>query len=177
MNPKNDRRTDYTAEELVEMGDPEFRKAVADDLFTTGHSMGPFQDRRVVDRTLLGLIDWLWWTNQKLDERAEDPSCTVELFQKTEKYRRHLLSVIDLTERRVAWLKGTKERTLQQWKKLLHEVIDAIMEGSDDEEILAIKVPSYITGNDSLDLETWYEIRREKSPSRVKDWEKEKVAA
>lgn len=161
-----DRRI-FTLEELKAMNDHDFRQAVTNDMFQVSRPMSAFQERDVVQRTLTALIDWLSWTNQKIDERAEDPNCTPEHYAKTIKYRDHLVSVIDITERRVAWIMGTKERDLRRWKAVLHEVIDAIISGKDDSEILEIKIPSFANDDKSYDLETWWEIRRAKDPSRV----------
>jgi hypothetical protein len=158
----------YEIDELVAMNDKEFHTAVMDDLFYTSRNQSPFQSPEVIERTFCELLEWLSITNAKIDERAEDPNCSIELYEKTVKYRAHLLSVIDITERRIGWLHGTKERTLQKWRAVLHNVIDAIMEGKDDDEILALKIPSFQGEGDTYDLETWWDIRRQKDPSRVR---------
>lgn len=167
MSETTTERRTFTLEELNAMNDHDFRQAVTNDMFQVGRPLSAFQEPDVVQRTLTALIDWLWWTNQKIDERAEDPNCTPELYAKTIKYRDHLLSVIDITERRVAWIMGSKERDLRRWKAVLHKVIDGIINGKDDAEILEIKIPSFANDDKTYDLETWWEIRRAKDPSRV----------
>jgi hypothetical protein len=158
--------TDYNTRELLAMDDHSFHQAVAEDLVKTSNYQGPFQDRGVIDRTMGALVDWLQITTEKLNDRAEDPTCPPVLYEKTAKFRRHLLTVIDNTDRRMAWQQGAKEREVRRWKQVLFEVIDAIQEGWDDDEILAMTVPSWGDGEESFDLETWHEIRLAKRPDR-----------
>ena len=162
----------YALEELIDMKDRDFHNAVVEDMFETARGHGPFQQEAIIERTLTGLMEWLWITNAKIDERAEDPDCSAELYANTVKFRHHILSIIDITEKRIGWLHGVKERDLQRWKQMAHEIIDAIMEGKDDEEILSIKIPypgrGAQEGESPIDLETWWEIRRAKDPRRVK---------
>lgn len=157
----------YEINELVDMSDKEFHSAVMDDLFYTSRSQSSFQAPEVAERTFTELLEWLSITNAKIDARAEDPNCEPELYAKTVKYRSHLLSVIDITERRIEWRLGAKERQLSRWRAVLHSVVDAIMEGKDDDDILALKIPSFRSEGETYDLETWWDIRRAKDPSRV----------
>lgn len=156
-----------TIEALLAMDDFTFRRTVTDDMHLVRQFNGPFQSREVIQRTLLALIDSLWQTNNLLEDRAEDPNCSAELFAKTKKYRAHLLSVIDITERRSEFYQGPKERELRRWRAVLHEVIDGIMSGKDDSEILDIKIPPFRDAEVRHNLETWWEIRRAKDPRRV----------
>jgi hypothetical protein len=158
--------TDYTPEALLAMDDHTFRQAATKDLTETSRYTGPFQSTPVVGRTMSVLVDWLWLTNDKLADRAEDPHCPPALYEGTKKFRKHLVAVIDNTDRRMAWLQGSKEREVRRWKQVLFEVIDAIQEGWDDDEILAIRIPEFAGVGDSYDLETWHEIRLEKEPDR-----------
>lgn len=159
----------YTPEELLEMSDPAFHKAAVEDLKETARSQSAFQDADVIERTMATLLEWLWFTNIKIDERAEDPDCSPELYAGTLKYRQRLLSALDITDRRIAWAQGAKEREVRKWKQVLFTVVDAILEGWDDEDILALKIPSYRNQiGDSYDLETWHEIRLQKEPGRVR---------
>lgn len=160
---------EYTVDDLLGMTDATFRRVVSDNMYETLRGQSAFQHEDVIQRTLLALIDSLWATNAKLDERADDPTCPVELYQKTLKYRALLLSVIEQTERRLAWMQGTKEKTLRKWRQVLHEVIDGILSGKHDDEILAIKIPAFDGADreDMYDLETWFDIRCAKDPSRV----------
>lgn len=168
INPIED--DDYTVGELLAMGEEEFRQAVTEDMHYTRRFNGPFQDREVIARTMHALIDSLHWVNSQIDDRIEDPNCPAEVLQKTRRYRSHLLSTIDMTERRMGWMQGTKERTLRKWRAVLDEVVTGILAGHDDDEILAIQIPSFrdADGDESerYSLETWHEIRRAKDPAR-----------
>ncbi len=158
--------TEYTTETLLQMSDHAFHKAVMHDLTETSRYQGSFQDYAVIDRTMGALVEWLWITNAKLDQRAEDPNCPVDLYEKTVRFRSHLLSVIDNTDRRITWRMGAKERQVRKWKQVLFEVIDAIKEGWDDDDILAISIPPFSDAIETYDLDTWHEIRLEKQPDR-----------
>lgn len=157
----------FTVESLLAMDDHTFRIQVTNDMHLARQFSSPFQAREVIQRTLLALIDSLWQTNNLIDDRAEDPNCPSELYEKTVRYRKHLLSVIDATERRATWFEGAKERDLKRWKAVLHQVIDAIVEGKDDDDILDIQIPGFRDAEMTYSLETWREIRRAKDPRRV----------
>lgn len=161
---------DYTVEELLDMTEDEFRQAVTEDMHYTRRFTGPFQDPQVIARTLHALIDSLHWVNMQIEDRMEDPSCPPEVLQKTLRYRSHLLSTIDMTERRMGWIRGTKEATLRKWRAVLDEVVTGILAGRDDDEILATKIPSFrsVDGEEveSYSIEVWHEIRRAKHPGR-----------
>lgn len=161
---------DYTAEELLDMTEDEFRQAVTEDMHYTRRFNGPFQGEQVIARTLHALIDSLHWVNSQIEDRMADPDCPPEVLQKTIRYRSHLLATIDMTERRVAWIQGVKERDARKWRAVLDEVVTGILAGRDDDEILAIKIPSF-RGQDGAEserysIETWHEVRRAKAPAR-----------
>lgn len=155
-----------TIEALLAMDEFTFRRTVTDDMHLVRQFNGPFQAREVIQRTLLALIDSLWHTNYLIEERAEDPNCSAELYGKTVKYRKHLLSLIDITDRRCAFFQGVNARKEREWKAVLHQVVDAILAGKDDDEILEIRIPGFGEGG-GLTLETWHEIRRAKDPRRI----------
>lgn len=163
--------TAYTIEQLENMSDDTFHKAVTNDMHEASRSNSPFQSETIIERTMDALIEWLWITNSKIDDRAEDPNCPRSLYENTLKYRSHLLAVIDVTERRIARSRDGAYRAQKAWKQVLHEVVDAILEGRSDEDILAIEIPSFGSHEGgSLPLDEWWEIRLAKEPSRVKPW-------
>lgn len=161
--------TKYTPEDLLAMSQSEFHEAVMNDLTETSSYRGPFQHPSVVERTMSTLVEWLWITNAKLAERAEDPTCPPAVYEGTQRFRNHLLAVIDNTDMRIGWIMGAKERQVRKWKQVLFEVVDAIIQGWDDDDILALKIPTYRSNDDDAeiyDLETWHEIRLAKQPDR-----------
>jgi hypothetical protein len=161
----------YTVEELVAMSDDDFQEVVTDDLRFTGRHYSPFQDPAVIRRTLTSLIEQLWYIDGVIAQRAEDPACSTETYRKTLAFRRHLLAVLDVTERRASWLETPDEGRLKAWRRLLHEVCDEI-DGTPQQWILDDLVipfpmhdPQYKGAG--MTLRAWREIRIQKDPKRA----------
>jgi hypothetical protein len=155
---------DYTAEELVAMSDDDFQEVVTDDLRFTGRHRSPFQDPAVIRRTLTALIEQLWYIDSVIAQRAEDPNCPAEVYRKTVAFRRHLLGVIDVTEKRVTWMEGYNALRVSMWKEHLHTLLDELAGGPEDKLLDEIIIP-FPTGE--LSLRAWREIRVQKDPSRA----------
>ncbi len=156
--------TEYTTDELIAMGDDRFADAVVENLHHAGAYKGPFQHPDVRARTLLALIEKLWFTDSQIEKQAEDPTYSIERYEKTLAFRRHLLAVVDLTERRISFDVPARVREASAWKQVLHEVLDEIEGGPDDDILDEFDIPFV----EDLSLRSWLDIRRVKDPSRVK---------
>lgn len=164
-------KTTYTVEQLTEMNDLDFDEAVTEDLRYVAQFKGPFQQPELADRTLHALLQKLWFADSRIQIQAEDPNVSPEQYRRTVGFRNHLIGVIDVTERRVNRLRSRDARESAEWKALLHDVLEEL-EGGPEEDILdEFEIPYA----DGMNLRTWLEVRRVKDPSRIKV--KEGVAA
>lgn len=155
---------EYTVEELLDMDDDGFRDAVVDDLNVTFDWDGPFQDGRVVRRTLSALKSWQSAAFDDIVDREEDPACPAELLEKTRRFYGHISAVVKNTEKHVA-SRQQNNPSARQWKQLLFLVVDAIKQGWDDDDILSLALPAFSNGG-SITVDEWHEIRLEKHPDR-----------
>lgn len=151
-----------TVEELLAISDGDFRAEATEDLEYTGAHSSPFQDPQVIRRTLTSLIDSLWFVDASVRKQAVDPRVDATKYERTLAFRRHLLSVIDITERRAEWAAGPTARQISAWKQLLHDLLDALDGGPEEWVLDDLKIPF-----DNLTLRAWREIRRVKDPRRV----------
>lgn len=161
----------YSVDELVAMSDDDFQEVLTDDLRFTGRHQSPFQDPAVIRRTLTALIEQLWYIDSVIAQRAEDPDCSAETYRKTLAFRRHLLAVLDVTERRAAWLETPNEGRVRAWRRILHEVCDEL-DGTPQQWILDEFVVPFPMNDPrykgpGMSLRTWREIRVQKDPSRA----------
>ena len=166
----------YSVDDLLAMDDVRFGTEATADLRYTGRFKSNFQHKDVVDRTLHALLEKLWFVSDQIDKQREDPEVTPEHFQRTCAFRRHLLSVIDLTERR-ADRNYPGASTARAWRQVLNELCDELEGGPMDwllDDFL-IPLPSMGSDNGDMSLRTWVGIRRVKSPERIPN--KEEVAA
>lgn len=151
-----------TVEELLALDDRTFADEASEDLeYTAGHQ-SPFQDPLVIRRTLTALLEKVWFADQTLHKYADDASVTAERYEATARFRRFLLSVVDITERRLTWMDGGHARQASAWKKILHEVLDALDGGPEEWILDEFKIPFH-----NMTLKAWREIRRVKDPRRV----------
>ena len=158
-----DDEPEFTVESLLAMSEEDFASAVTDDLQETKRGDSPFQDRKVIHRTLTALGDHMWKTEAVLADQAEDVNCTPERFAGTVRFRRHLLSTIDSVERRLPWvLKNAGGDALRRWKNFANDLADALEESSESSALDELIIPFA-----SISARQWLEIRRVKDPSRV----------
>jgi hypothetical protein len=156
---------DYTVDELLALSTRDFYNAVADDLHVACDWLGPFQDERVIRRTLTAMTDLLGKSERDVAFRSNDPKCPPDLLQRTKAFRSHVLFVISNTQKRLE-LTDSKERQIRRWKQALFEVVDALIQGWDDEEILALEIPYSDRAGVPLTVEEWHAIRLSKDPNR-----------
>lgn len=155
---------EYTVDELVEMSGSEFYSVVSDDLQAACDWTGPFQDGRVVHRTLSVMMSLLRKAEGDVWARREDPNCPADLLERTEGFYEHVKFVVENTRRRLRHFVAVKRET-KQWKQTLFEVVDAILQGWGDEEILALTIPEF-SNTPVISLEEWHAIRMRKNPDR-----------
>ncbi|MEV5068933.1 hypothetical protein MRBLMI12_000490 [Microbacterium sp. LMI12-1-1.1] len=153
----------YTVEQLAAMGDDEFNRLVTDNLKATMRWKSPFQQDAVVRRTLLSLVAKLHATDATLRIQAEDPTVSVERYESAQSFRRHLLAAVDVTERRASFLIPRAAREASEWKTLLHEVLDELVDTEFDDVLDEFDIPFA----DGMSLRMWRDARIVKDPSRA----------
>lgn len=159
----------YTVEQLLAMSDDTFHNAVTRDLKANGRSGSPFQDPQVIDRTYEALLEHLWTTDATMQRQAEDPKISAEHFARTRAFRRHILTVADLTDLRIRRRRSSAGESAA-WRKLLNEVLDEIEGGPEDAILDDLSIPfpgRRGTDEPALTLREWLETRRIKDPSRM----------
>lgn len=165
---------DYTVDELLAMDDEDFADAVTEDLVYAGRHSSPFQAPELARRTLTVLVERVWFIDAVLQRNADNAEYSAERWEKSLAFRRHLLSVIDVTERRIRWMEGGGVRETRKWKALLNELCDEI-EGSSLDWLLdefTIPFREWRSGGEvpdgpKMSLRMWLEVRRVKDPSRI----------
>ncbi|MGO2150822.1 MAG: hypothetical protein ACTH32_06430 [Microbacterium gubbeenense] len=161
-----------TVESLINLDTQSFTQVVTDDLSLVGNAHGPFQDAKVIDRTYGALVERLSFVNETLAHKAEDPNVTPIEYARTQRFRRHIIAVLNTVERQMTWQQGVKAKQLSRWKDLLHKICDEIEGDEEFDDILDdadFQVP-YGAGPGQgtfLSLRDWVAIRRIKDPSRV----------
>lgn len=157
----------YTVDQLTEMDDEAFNRAVTENLRANGRQKSPFQDPSVAERTYCALLEQLWTTDAVMKRYAEDPEISAEHFARTVSFRHHLLGVMEITERRITW---RSRNAGPAWRALLNDVLDEIEGGPDDALLDEMQIPfpgRRGTKEESLTLRQWLEVRRVKDPSRI----------
>lgn len=158
---------EYTVDELLAMDDDQFREAATEDLYYTGSWESIFQDRRVIARTHLALMDKLGFANEVLVRKAADPMGDPRTYERAATFCRHLTVVVNILDKQMTWLQGVKAREVSAWKELLNKVLDEI---EDDEEFDDVLDEFEIPFRTNMTLRSWLQARRAKDPKRIPTW-------
>lgn len=159
--------TEYIREELLEMSDKDFQKAVCENLHASTRPRGPFQHPDVIRLTLSALLDRFWFADAQMKKQADDPNVDAEHYARTVGFRNHVLSCVDMTERRLSRMEP-QGVAASMWKDLLHKVCDELAGQDEFDDIL----DEFTIPFGDITLRTWREIRQLKKPSRIPEWEK-----